>query len=82
MLQENEQSSELVTTLQKIQEALQKQTGILQELKTRWTAKKTVACYECQGPHLKRNCPQIKSKVAGNDAGPGQLVAQLSQDRE
>lgn len=34
-----------------------------------------LACYECQGPHLRRNCPQVQPRSqqpAGNSQGPAQ----------
>ena len=46
--------------------------------------KKPLSCYECSGPHLKRNCPKLKhnSQQSGKDQGPAQSGAQLSLDQK
>jgi (p)ppGpp synthase/HD superfamily hydrolase len=33
-------------------------------------ARRQIACFQCGGPHLRRQCPQILNMQSGNDQGP------------
>ena len=48
------------------------------------TEKKPLSCYQCSGPHLKRNCPQLRNTTqqSGKERGPAQSGAQLSLDQK
>lgn len=75
----------LVQTLQKLQETVTQQGQLLKEMRAppRQTARRPISCYECQGPHFKRDCPKLqesRAKPTGNADGPTQPVTQLSQD--
>ena len=70
-----------------LSEAIQQQMMLLQQLVERMNQaspqpvpQKTVACYNCGGPHLKRRCPQLRasnnqapSSPSGNATGPAQV---------
>lgn len=81
----------IMQTLQAMQETLSQQAEAIKLLHNRTTGtaateRRPVTCYECQGPHFKRNCPQLKGKFpnraqpSGNANGPTQSETQLGRD--
>ena len=83
----------IMQTLKCMQETLSQQAEIIKQLHDKpvhvsnpVVERKPVTCYECSGPHFRRNCPQIrrqtprKAKQSGNDYGPTQSETQLGRD--
>ena len=82
----------ILQTLKCMQETLSQQAEVIKQLHDKPTVshkpviKQPVTCYECSGPHLRRNCPRLKeqfvrkAKPSGNDNGPTQSQFQLGQD--
>ena len=76
----------LAQTLAALKQVMELQTatlGVLRDSKVSATKeRKPVVCYECGGPHIKKNCPQLEktSQKSGNGVGPTQSRAQLGLD--
>ena len=84
----------IMQTLKCMQETLCQQAEIIKQLHNKpaiaaqnpVVERRPVTCYECGGPHLRRNCPglkgqyQRKTKPSGNAYGPTQSQTQLGRD--
>ena len=83
----------ILQTLKCMQETMSQQAEIIKQLHDKSfvthqsvAMKRPVTCYECSGPHFKRNCPRLKEQFvrkprqSGNDNGPTQSQTQLGQD--
>ena len=90
----------LQTTMAQQQAAIQQQAQILHHMQgnihqttekyttqnntNRFTNRPPLACYECNGPHIRRNCPRLRTRPtnnnrqSGNDHGPTQPMTQFS----
>jgi hypothetical protein len=63
---------DMLTTLQ---ELVTSHTKVLNELVQKPPVTRKLECFECGGPHLKRNCPNLKSQApqqSGNANSPAQ----------
>lgn len=80
ILQQQEQQQQILQQLQEMQRTRfitpQFQPFPQQDFPPRAPAHRPpLACYECQGPHLRRNCPKLHNKTnkpTGNLQGPAQ----------
>ena len=83
----SEVATMLTQTLAALKQMMELQVATLGALKDSKEAvpreRKPVVCYECGGPHIKRNCPTLRkvSQKSGNEEGPTQSRAQLGLDQ-
>lgn len=66
-----QQLQEMMTGFQSL---LKQQTELLTQMSTRSTTKPPIKCYECGGPHLKRNCPRLQEQHQQTSTTPHQFV--------
>jgi hypothetical protein len=72
-------TTQLQSMLSAMQELIHNQSKALAELAKNQSQKKKIECFECKGPHLKRNCPLLKKQsqesnlqISGNEVSPAQ----------
>jgi hypothetical protein len=76
---ESSTTSQLETILATMQELMKNQTKALTEMVKSQPQSRKLECFECKGPHLKRNCPLLKkqaqeptNQASGNEVSPAQ----------
>jgi hypothetical protein len=70
------ETSDTQLMLSTLQELIKNQTQVLSELVKQQNTPRKLECYDCKGPHLRKNCPLKKTPSSttssGNDNSPAQ----------
>jgi hypothetical protein len=69
---EDSVSTQIQTMFTALQDFMASQTKAITDLAQGQRAKKEIKCFECGGPHLKRNCPQLPKQQPLNYNSPAQ----------